>query len=41
MDKEFNKCSQKVSSLNQRILLSGPSGISHHFFILVILLVRN
>ncbi|XP_066356489.1 uncharacterized protein [Miscanthus floridulus] len=26
MDKEFNKCSQKVSSLNQRILLSGPSG---------------
>ncbi|OQU79278.1 hypothetical protein SORBI_3008G123200 [Sorghum bicolor] len=26
MDKELNKCTQKVSSLNQRILLSGPTG---------------
>lgn len=26
MEREFNKCLQKISSLNQRILLSGPSG---------------
>ncbi|CAN6356414.1 unnamed protein product [Urochloa humidicola] len=26
MEREFNKCLQKIYSLNQRILLSGPSG---------------
>jgi hypothetical protein len=35
MEREFDNCLQKISFLNQRILLSGPSGISFHLFLLL------